>query len=388
MGKIEEFNGSRLRYARLYRNMTIKELAENTGVTKQAISQFENGQSNPKFETLLQLISALGFPKDFFYEETKTKIEVGNTYFRALLTTNKKDRISQIMKTKLLGYIYSFLNIYIEFPNQNVPKIDLEGKSIEDISLAARDYWGLEDKPISDMVYLLEKNGIVVTSFTTGDKFIDAFSQMQKINGKWQFFVILGEDKESAARRQFSAAHELGHILLHNESLDIEQISRQEFREMESEANEFASAFLLPAKSFMNDLIFPTNLDFYIELKKKWKVSISAMIIRAYKLKAITYNQYQYLMRQLSSKGWRTKEPLDDVIQLSRPAILKKSIEMLISNEVLTGDDIVKQLSKHGLSLDRIEIERLLGLDEGTLITKKENTPILSFKENIKRFKK
>ena len=147
---------------------------------------------------------------------------------------------------------------------------------------------------------------------------------MQKINGKEQFFVILGEDKESAVRRQFSAAHELGHILLHNESLDIEQISRQEFREMESEANEFASAFLLPAKSFMNDLIYPNNLDFYIELKKKWKVSISAMIIRAYKLKAITYNQYQYLMRQISQKGWRTKEPLDDVIQPSRPTILRK----------------------------------------------------------------
>ena len=388
MGKTKEFNGDRLKSARLYRNMTIAELAEKTGVTKQAISQFENGKSNPRFETLLQLLNVLKFPKDFFYEVDETEIEIGNTYFRALLTTNKKDRISQIEKTKVLGNIYSFLNIYIEFPNQNVPIIDIEGKNIEEISLAARRYWGLADEPISDMVYLLEKNGIIVTSFSTGDRFIDAFSQMQKINGKEQFFVILGEDKESAVRRQFSAAHELGHILLHNESLDIEQISRQEFREMESEANEFASAFLLPAKSFMNDLIYPNNLDFYIELKKKWKVSISAMIIRAYKLKAITYNQYQYLMRQISRKGWRTKEPLDDVIRPSRPTILRKSIDMLISNDVLKGEEIVKQLSKHGLSLDRVEIERLLGLEAGTLNTKKENTPILSFQQSIKRFKK
>lgn len=385
MGKIKTFNGNRLRSARLYRNMTIKELAEKTGVTKQAISQFENGLSSPSFETLLQLVNALKFPRDYFYEDDKIEIEIGNTYFRALLTTNKKDRISQIEKTKILGKIYSFLNIYIEFPNQNVPEIDIEEKSIEEIAQAARCYWGLGNEPIPDMVYLLEKNGIIVTSFSTGDRFIDAFSQKQKINDKEQFFVILGEDKESVVRRQFSAAHELGHILLHNETLDIEQISRQEFREMESEANEFASAFLLPAKSFMNDLIYPNNLEFYIELKKKWKVSISAMIIRAYKLKAITYNQYQYLMRQISRKGWKTKEPLDDILQPSRPMVLRKSIDMLISNGVLTGEEIVKQLSRYGLSLDRIEIEKLLGLDEDTLITKKEYAPILNFRQNIKR---
>ncbi|GJM78297.1 hypothetical protein HMSSN139_07930 [Paenibacillus sp. HMSSN-139] len=54
-------------------------------------------------------------------------------------------------------------------------------------------------------------------------------------------------------------------------------------------------------------------------------MSISAMIVRAYQLKAINYNQYQYLMRQVSKKGWRTKEPLDDVIQVSKPTVLRKS---------------------------------------------------------------
>ena len=67
-----------------------------------------------------------------------------------------------------------------------------------------------------------------------------------------------------------------------------------------------------------------------MELKRKWKVSIGAMLIRAYKLNAITYNQYQYMIKQASKRGWRTCEPLDDKIPLSKPVLAKKALEMLI----------------------------------------------------------
>ena len=61
---------------------------------------------------------------------------------------------------------------------------------------------------------------------------------------------------------------------------------------MEEEANNFAAAFLLPKESFLADVMqYPNKLEFYVELKRKWKVSISAMIIRAFKLNAITHNQ-------------------------------------------------------------------------------------------------
>lgn len=43
----------------------------------------------------------------------------------------------------------------------------------------------------------------------------------------------------------------------------------------------------------------------------RWHCSMQAMIYRAHQLKAITDNQYQYMMRQVSKKGWRTNEPGD-----------------------------------------------------------------------------
>lgn len=380
MPKTKVFNGERLKIARIYRGKSIAELAEEVLVTKQAISQFENGKGSPSLETLLRLISSLGFPREFFYEKDKDHIKIGNTYFRALLTTNKKDRLSQIERTKFLAKIYNLLDRYVEFPKLNLPKLHLETNDIEEIALQVRKYWDLGNEPISNMVHLLEKNGLILTSFSTKAEKIDAFSQRQEINGVERYFIVLGNDKNSAVRRQFDAAHEFGHILLHDWTLDLEQVSREEFRQIETEANQFAAAFLLPRDSFTTDLVYPNKLDFYVELKKKWKVSISAMVVRAYQLNVINYNQYQYLMRQISKKGWRTKEPLDNTIQVPRPTALKKAVEILIKNKVMTEDQLLQQLSAVGLSLDRREVEILLGLDEGMLINQNLNSPVVSIR--------
>src|SRR5690606_30758070 len=99
MSVVRVFNGDRLKAARVYRGKTIAELADEVLVSKQSISQYENGKANPSLETLLKLISALGFPREYFYEKDNESIKVGTTYFRALLTTNKKDRLSQEEKT-------------------------------------------------------------------------------------------------------------------------------------------------------------------------------------------------------------------------------------------------------------------------------------------------
>ncbi|MCL6571719.1 MAG: XRE family transcriptional regulator [Bacillus sp. (in: Bacteria)] len=382
MINVKAFNGERLKSARIYRGLGIAELAELADVSKQAISQFENGKNPPGLETLLKLIAALGFPREYFYEQDSANVKVGNTYFRAMMTTNKKDRLTQIQKTKFLAQIYHFLNGYLEFPKLNIPVID-SFTDIEELASKARDYWSIGSGPIPNMVNFLEKNGFIVTSFSTDINKIDAFSQRQEINGQEYYFVVLGNDKNTAARRQFDAAHELGHIILHEWNVDLEQISREEFRQIEQEANQFAAAFLLPKDSFLEDLnlSFVNNLDYYVELKKKWKVSIQAMIVRAYHLKAINYNQYQNLLRGISKRGWRTNEPLDNAINVPKPSVLKKAIDVLVANKILDEEQLLEQLGNSGLPMDRREVEMLLGLEKGMLIKKDFSIPIISIKE-------
>jgi Zn-dependent peptidase ImmA (M78 family)/DNA-binding XRE family transcriptional regulator len=362
-----EFNGSRLKSARKYRGKTIKDLAEDIGISKQAISQFENGKSTPSFETLIKIIDKLKFPREYFYEKDKVNIHLGNTYFRASSRMTKKEENIQKEKTKLIGKIFNFLNEYIEFPKLNLPDFK-EDMEIEDIAMELRNYWGLGEEPIKDIVYLLEKNGIIITSMNTNTDTIDAYSQQQNINGEKYFIVVLGNDKYSAVRRQFSLAHELGHIIMHDGFVDIDDLTREEIRNMENEAHAFASAFLLPKDGFSKDVsMYPTDLNYYKQLKKKWRTSISAMLVRANHLGILTNSSYQAAMKKMSKLGWRKREPLDDTLIMSKPTVLNRAIDILIDNEILDAKGILSEMSNMGLTLNPEEIEELLGLKKGKL---------------------
>ncbi|PRR77673.1 hypothetical protein CLLI_22370 [Clostridium liquoris] len=361
------FNGERLKFARKYRGKTIADLAQDIGISKQAISQFENGRSFPLFETLMKLINVLKFPHEYFYEDDDINIELGNTYFRSSSKMTKREESIQKEKTKLIGKIFSFLDEYIEFPKLNLPefKADL---TIEEMAIKLREHWGLGEEPIKDIVYVLEKNGVIVTSMNTNTDTIDAYSQQQNINGEKHFIVVLGNDKHSATRRQFSLAHELGHIVMHDSFLDVEDLTKEEIRNMENEAHTFASAFLLPRDSFGRDVsIYPTDLNYYKQLKKKWKTSISAMLVRANHLGILTNSSYQVAMKKMSKLGWRKCEPLDDTLIMNRPTVLRRAIDILIDNDILDESGILKELSNRGLTLPTEEIEMLLGLDNGKL---------------------
>lgn len=391
MGIVNTFNKNRLKSARIFSGFTISELADLSGVSKQAISQFENGKNKPTLETLMKLMYVLKFPREYFYEsDSIEEIQVGNTFFRSLVSTSKKERMSQIEKTRYFSKICDFLERYIDFPPVNLPsikdlmeltdnKVDnphlLEREDIEEIALALRKYWGIGEDPITNIVFLLEKNGIIMTSLATDTHKIDAFSQRQMINNRERYVIVLGDGKQSACRRQFDTAHELGHMLLHNWNTDFNDIYLEEHRLIEQQADTFAGAFLLPKDAFLKDLHYPNNLNFYIELKKKWKVSIQAMIVRAFHLGAINYNQYTYLMKQMNQKNMRKKEPLDDVLSIPQPMLISKAVQMLLKANVLNPKDII---GAGGLTLTQEMVEYLLNLEKGTLSEdKKDNVDVL-----------
>ncbi|MCL2285416.1 MAG: XRE family transcriptional regulator [Firmicutes bacterium] len=364
---MNSFNPERLNEARLYRKMTIEELANKVGVSKQAISQFENKKSVPDFDTLNKIGQVLEFPIRFFREVIGDDMVIGNTYFRAPFSSNKKDMNSQRIKAKYVAFIQSCLSEYVDFPLLNIPHFD-KVDDIEHVANQVRDFWGLGREPILDIVSLLERNGIIVSEFSTEGRTIDAFYQYGELFGREYFVMVLGTDKLTFARRQFNAAHELAHILLHERNNDIDELDRDTFRKREEEANRFASAFLLPRETFGQDVLpYCNKLNYYVEIKRKWRVSISAMIRRAYEIEIISENQYQYLMRQMSSNGWRTKEPLDEYMMPKKPKALKQAINMLLLNDYLSANQIFGLFSKYRMSLPKDIVDEVLNLEPETL---------------------
>ena len=110
------FNGARLKSARQYNGMTIGEVAEALNVSNQSISQFENNKTEPRLENVFALSNLLGFPRDYFYEKDDADVTIGNTYFRSLSTTTKKERNAQVERVRLLSQIYGAIQKHISFP--------------------------------------------------------------------------------------------------------------------------------------------------------------------------------------------------------------------------------------------------------------------------------
>lgn len=376
------FNGERLKIARMWRNLSATQLADLTGFSRQTISMLENGKlMNPEFATVQKLSEKLGFPVTFFLEETKINLNESTTYFRSLLTTNKKYRVEQEEKIKFIAIVYNMLSEYLEFEKVNLPQIPTNATPQEAANIL-REYWGLGNRPIENIVYLAESNGLIVTDFETATGDVDAFSHKITSDDMETYLIGYSKNKRTAARIHFDVAHEIGHILLHNWREDLECIDKEEFKEIELQAHAFASVFLLPEDEFRKDVSpYATNLAYYTELKKTWKVSIAAMIRRAKDLDIITADDYSRLMRNMQKQGIRKIEPLDDELVTAEPSLLRQAIKILFDQKVFTPNEFLEELSReYGLTLYPKDIETLLGLKKGTFEEKENPKMVINVK--------
>ena len=133
--------------------------------------------------------------------------------------------------------------------------------------------------------------------------------------------MFLNSYKEAGERGRFDAAHELGHLVLHRHSQDVQS------KEIEIEADKFASAFLLPAGQFLKEAPRSYLVSDYLRLKPRWKVSVQAMIRRSYDLGLLNRYSYENACRVVSARGWRTKEP--DQLQREQSALHFAMLERL-----------------------------------------------------------
>ena len=87
-------------------------------------------------------------------------------------------------------------------------------------------------------------------------------------------------------------------------------------------------------------------------------------------------------MNEMDKKGWLKKEPLEENIKATSPMLLKKSIDVLIDNNIISKASLVMNLSNWGLHLNQDEVEVLLGFKEGKLTTER-NTINKKIESNI-----
>ena len=222
------FNGERLKEALQFREKKMTELANEISISKQSLSLYANGGNIPPFENVKKIAKALSFPTDFFMVEDGWTTTTGNTYFRSQASTTRKSRAAQIIKLEYVARMYEVLLNYINFPELNLPKVDIDLpensmdtdsdivlKKIEQLAAKVREFWNLGNGPIESLQYVLESNGIIVTGFSGVESNIDAFSQQISVNGRTVYIIALALGEKPLERLRFDMAHELCHILLH-----------------------------------------------------------------------------------------------------------------------------------------------------------------------------
>lgn len=380
------FRGEQLKKARLLRGLTLTELAGRTGISKQSLSLYENNGNRPEYERGMKIADTLNVPYEFFLQEDSYLASTDAIYFRSLVSATKMSRTVQSLKLEYVAKIYEVLAEYVNFPVLHLPKVEFWGndnefdeqgsaaelKEIERIAMQVREYWNLGTDPISNLQFTLEENGLIVTGFDTNESKIDAFSQRTLLKGQdtrqgEMFLIAVDQGTKPQGRIRFDLAHELAHVLLHPWSEGLDMIPKDEFKHREAQANMFAGAFLLPAESFTRDVqAYPTDLKYYLWLKRKWKVSVAAMVYRSRQLGIITSNQHQYMMRQISKNGWRKQEP-DDKPYFLNENIFQGALDLLFEQQILTPASFMKLLARRGINFFPTDVEDVLHLRSGTL---------------------
>lgn len=345
----DAFDPLRLTQARRLAGITKKDLSERIGVTAAAVGQYETGVSRPRPDLLPRLAEALAVPMPFFLAGRPShRLDVSMAHFRSLRSTPKAQREKALALTEQVWELTYALERRIQLPAVDLPGFGIEETTggIEtpwdpvEAARALRRRWRLGDGPVTHLVRRMEAHGIVVVLPSEADetaKAVDAFSS----RCSRPIAVLTPNRADDVYRHRFTAAHELGHLILHNEATGD---SRQE-----READAFAAEFLTPAASLAP--LLPNRLDLarLADLRRVWGVSIQSLIYRCRELGIIsdaTASRGYQRLRTLTGQPGFSPEPVSG-FSGEQPALLVQAYQLAEQEKGLSIRALAEELAWH-----------------------------------------
>jgi Zn-dependent peptidase ImmA (M78 family)/DNA-binding XRE family transcriptional regulator len=288
---------SRLVVARKRSGLTLTRLAELTGVSTHSLSVYENGHQAPSAETQQVLARALDVEDAFLAAADVDEIPEEAVSFRALTKMTARQRDRALAAGRVAICVNDWIEARFRLPDGDLPT--LTGHDPEAAAEMVRARWGLGERPVANMLHLLEARGVRIYSLTAENDELDAYSLYW--DGRPFIFLSTGKTGE---RGRFDAAHELGHLVLHGEH----QVPSSR-PAAETEANRFAAAFLMPRASVLAQGLRNATPDRILTAKRTWNVAAMALTHRLHELDLLTDWGYRTTCVQLSRLGYRRAEP-------------------------------------------------------------------------------
>jgi len=287
------FNPRRLSIARKRRLLNKKGLAERAKVAPHTVTRCEKGETEPTADNVERFSRVLDFPKTFFFGNDLDEPE--NASFRCQTSMSAAVRDAALAAGTIGFMVSDWVEARFNLPPIDVP--DLHLYEPEHAARVLRQEWRLGEKPISNMIHLLESKGARVFSLAENTLKVNAYSLWRRD----KCYIFLNTFK-SAESSRFDAAHELGHLVLH-------QDGGCTGREAEDQANRFASAFLMPRADVIATIPRANYLAMLIEKKLRWRVSVAALNHRLHKLNITTNWRYRDFCIEIATRRYNKEEP-------------------------------------------------------------------------------
>ena len=256
-------------------------LAENAGLSRGAYRNIEKGRALPRGDSLKSLASALDVPLKDLLTPVRTLERVR---FRSLKRLKSRDQVLAEV-TQWLGDFSDLESLLNEKPSHGLQPLwksikNNKKRDIKAIARNVREHFGLSNsEPVHDICGLLESKGVKVYSIQVANDAFMGLSVSEEDGGP--AVVVNTWERLPVETWVFSAAHELGHLLLHIGAYDVRE--DKEDANQESEADAFASHFLMPEEIFLKEWNDAAGLSLYdrvLKVKRVFRVSWRTVLFR------------------------------------------------------------------------------------------------------------
>lgn len=308
-----------LRRARVAKGLSQVELAKLADLSRVAYRNLETGTAQPRVHTLARLAAALEVRIDDLLAPTRTLTKVR---FRA----RKKMTTREDVLVRVARWLDDYNELETLLDDRPTFKFEplanrlarVKTRGPERASRAAKEartHLGLQPKEsIRDVCGLLEDNGIKVFPLELASAEFFGLSVSKDEGGP--AVVVNVWERIPVERWIFTAIHELGHLLLHLSSYDVERAAEDDSEE--KEADVFASHFLMPDDVFRSEWDDARGLPLVervMKVKRIFKVSWKAVLYRAFPGDGSIWPRFMSEYRAATGK---TLGPKDEPRRLTR----------------------------------------------------------------------
>jgi Zn-dependent peptidase ImmA (M78 family) len=332
---------NRIKQLRLARGLSLDELSDAMGgiVTKQALSKYELGISMPSAPVLNQLARALNVKAMELW--TAPSLEIKFLGYRKRVSLPQRwqgsfeANLSRTLEERLKLQDYCYSNISFDLPVHAY-----EVRHVVDAETAAeslRERWKLGVDPVADLTAMLEDHLVHVLELDGPENFDGISALVMDSLGKPKAAAVVSRKGCPGERQRLNLAHELGHVVL-KPSKNVDE---------EKAAFRFAAALLAPRLCIEREIgarRTRIRLEELLILKRRFGISIQALLRRLHDLGTIGENQYRWWFMFLGKMHWRKDEP--EPLLPETATWLKQAVHRCVAEGFITAEEGSKMLGE------------------------------------------